>query len=366
MEIFNASIAEVADTFLHPGYMSAYVEVTAPASMTAAIVPVDKEPVLQMDMSHALKLTEALREPTGVVSGSMAPPVDGFPVFPVFAVLLVATAALLTVWMAHALRMNRGSPRLLGVLASAVLLAAGACGQESPPEGTGPPGSASAPRVSRAVEMAPDVPFAHPRLATQAILHGLISDALACSLAPEIESLATVRAQVGLPGQNKTAGMRWAVANFEDDGWGRPFRFRALAKDRFEVTSAAEDGAFDTGDDISLEVRRAGSYSWPSQLRGFFLRRERGDVGVSFHRCGPEGARKGWINPSVLTARGLRSDALFGVIQARDFPAAKRDSMGKMLASFVSDEAKDAMILMVFDPKDMGKPVLRKIHVLDW
>ena len=37
--------------------------------------------------------------------------------------------------------------------------------------------------------------------------------------------------------------------------------------------------------------------------------------------------------------------------------------VGKMLASFVSDEAKDAMILMVFDPKDMGKPVLRKIHV---
>jgi hypothetical protein len=363
MEIFNASIAEVADTFLHPGYMSAYVEVTAPVSMTAAIVPVDKEPVMQVDMAQALKLTEALREPAGVVSGSMAPPVDGFPVF---AVVLVATAALLAVWMAHALRMHRGSPRLLGVLASAALLAVGACGQESPPEGTGPPGSASAPRVSRAVEMAPDVPFADPRLATQAILHGLISDALACSLAPEIESLATVRAQIGLPGANKTAGMRWAVANFEDDGWGRRFRFRVLAKDRFEVTSAAEDGAFDTGDDISLEVRRAGSYTWPSQLRGFFLRRDRGDVGISFHRCGPEGARKGWINPSVLTARGLRSDALFGVIQARDFPAPKRDAMDKRLASHVADDRKDALILMVFDPKDIGKPVLRKIHVLDW
>lgn len=363
MEIFNASIAEVADTFLHPGYMSAYVEVTAPVSMTAAIVPVDKEPVLQLDMAQALKLTEALREPSWAVSGSTAPPVDGFPAF---AVLLVATAALLAAWMAHALRMHRGSCRLLGVLASAALFAVGACGREAAPDATGPPGSASAPRVSRGVEMAPDVPFAHPRLATQALLHGLISDALACSLAPEIESLATVRTQVGLPGQNKSAGMRWAVANFEDDGWGRPFRFRALGKDRFEVTSAAEDGAFDTGDDISLEVQRAGTYRWPSQLRGFFLRRERGDVGVSFHRCGPEGARKGWINPSRLTARGLRSDALFGVIEARDFTAKKRDAMGKMLSSFVADEAKDALILMVFDPKDMGKPVLRKIHVLDW
>jgi hypothetical protein len=363
MEILNASLRDMADTFLHPGYMSAYVEVTAPVAMTAAVVPVDKEPVLQDDMAKALLLTESLRDPVGVAPAP-AQQQGASPTFPWVGFVVLVVALLTAERLARRARPLRRAPRLLSAVTALALVVVGACGQGSTPETIAPEKPpADQARDGPTHEDKHFAPYEDPRQATIAILNGIVADALACSRARDITSLADVSRQVGLPFTNKTGGMRYAIANFADDGWGRPFRFRAEAKTRFEVTSAGDDAVFDTTDDITLNVTKPGQYDWPSKLRAFYLRRERSDVGVSFHRCGPEGTRRIHIQP---TARGLIGDALYGVIPEQEFPAAKQSAIRTRLGNVKDGIERDALVLLVFDPKHMGRAALRKIMVPDW
>jgi hypothetical protein len=372
MKILNGSIADLADTFLHAGYLSAYREVTVPGPVTAAIVPVDKAPILQVDMAEALRLTPAMQQVMGAATGPR-PQEPATPAFP-WVVLLVA----MLLWTRGrrlvgacrdrlAPRRQGWSPRAVGVVAALGLAVAAACSHEPGPDAAGamaerPP---SAPASAAALASAGAV-FEDPRAATVALLNGVIADALACSQSTSITSLEDVRSQVGLPAASKTAGMRWAVANFEQDGWGRPFRLREAAKDRFEVRSAAEDGAFDTADDLSLEVKRVGaSLDWPRQLRAFYLRRERDDAGVSFHRCGPRGGETRRV-PVEPTARGLYGDGLFGVIREQQFAEGKRQALRARIERVSGSRDRDALVLAVYDPKHVGRLGTETVLVPAW
>ncbi len=353
MEIFSASLTEFADTFLHPGYMSAYAEVTMPGPMTAAIVPVDREPVVQIDMVRALQLNPDLHE--AVAAEAMPIRVDpATPALPWAAALALALALGRGCRFAR----SRRPARLLGAAAAVALVLAVACSKDPVPEVHGP--AVLAARNGPRAPARATAPFLDPRAATEAILNGIIADAVACSEAPEITSLDSVSWQVGLPASHKTPGMRWAIANYQDDGWGRRFRFRTLAKDRFEVKSAGEDGAFDTGDDLALEMRRAGNWEWPSRLRAYYLRRERDDAGVSFHRCGGMRTHRVHVH---RTARGLLADPLFGVIPEQDFPEVKRKALRERIQRVTGDREQDALVLVVFDPKLVGRLGSRSVLV---
>lgn len=364
MEILNASMSEIADTFLHPGYMSAYVEVTQPGSLTAEIIPVDKEPIVQMDMGVALRLTPAMRDAMGSATAPR-PPGPTVPPLPWVTLLVVALALSRGNRFRRERHRSRRRPQLLAVAAAIALVAVVACDADLEPDSAAAPSAASrstpVPTGSASERNTdPRIPFENPRAATEAILNGVIADAIACSPAEEITSLAGVRSQVGLPVAYKTPGMRWAIANYGDDGWGRPFRFRELAKGRFEVTSAAEDGEFGTADDISLEMGRADAFTWPKQLRAYYLRRERDDVGVSFHRCGATKTRRKLVQ---WTARGLNGDALFGVITEWDFSETQRKALRGRIEQVTGNRERDALVLAVYDPKHIGRLTRRTVLV---
>ena len=153
--------------------------------------------------------------------------------------------------------------------------------------------------------------------------------------------------------------MRYAVANFSDDGWGRPFRVDKQKDESFRVTSAGKDARFDTSDDISLDIAKVGQL-WPRDLRAYYLRRERGDAGVSYHRCGPRhGVRRVPVSP---TARGLKPDPLFGVVSEHKFPKEKREALHSRIATVIPGE-RDALVLVVYQKKDIGVPKLHKVEV---
>jgi hypothetical protein len=364
MHIFNASLDEIADTFLHPGYMSAYAEVTVPGPMNAAIIPVDKEPVVQIDMAYALRLTRDLDQAIGALS---APPRHEL-AFGWLGLLAVGLALSPGHRLSRFFRRLPTASLVLGGLAALALVIAAACAEDARVPGArlglaarpSPSARQSAPRL----DAVPSAPFEDPRAATEAILNGIVADAVACSRASEITSLASVSEQVGLPGSYRTAGMRWAVANYQDDGWGRRFRLRALGKDRFQVSSAAEDGVFETQDDIALEMRRAGAFDWPQRIRAYYLRREGDEVGVSFHRCGNTSTRHRYVGPPG--ARGLVGDALFGLLPEHDFPEAKRRALRGRLAQATGGQQRDALVLVAFDPKHVGRLPAREVMVPLW
>lgn len=350
MEIFNTSIEDLADTFLHPGYTSAYVEVTAPADMTAAIVPLDKEPVLALDMKAALTLNEPLRDAVGTGTISKSPS-SGY-------ALGIIVTAVIAVAMAERLSRTSVPRKRAAYLATTVALAVlAACAKEEPiivPEAVAEPAP-----PTKEPGAPTDVPYARPRDATIAILHGIVADAVACSHADPLDELSDAEDQVGLPVSNPTAGMRWAVANYVDDGWGRPFRFEPVGDRRYRVSSSGEDGQFGGADDITIEVGKADAFAWPKQLHSFFLRKERKDTGVSYHRCGPKGRARRELQP--MTSRGLSSHATHGVLQSWELPASKREAVIKRLSA-----EGDQLLMVMYRPQDMGHPVLRKVSVYRW
>lgn len=146
-------------------------------------------------------------------------------------------------------------------------------------------------------EGVPPRAYADPPTATLALMHGIVASALANAWWP-VETLAQLRNEVGLPAQDLTEGERYALQTYGLDGWGRPFRLqshpldpaqggmtgyeaaqqRALGKVvvavqaatrnfntesmRYVLTSAGPDGAFDTPDDIALNVPGLAEYTW--------------------------------------------------------------------------------------------------------
>jgi hypothetical protein len=85
-------------------------------------------------------------------------------------------------------------------------------------------------------------------------------------------------------------------------------------------------------------------------------------ITLVLHRCGGASARRQYVGPPG--ARGLVGDALFGVLPERVFPEVKRRALRGRLAQVTGD--RDALVLLAFNPKHVGRLPAREIMVPDW
>jgi hypothetical protein len=107
------------------------------------------------------------------------------------------------------------------------------------------------------------VRYSNPELATVVLMHGIIGHAL-YYINEDVSSLAQLQLTVGIPGvEEYTPGMKYALAYYGLDGWGREFRmstgsiaehkgYRYPAGRRVTLESAGADGRFGTADDFIL------------------------------------------------------------------------------------------------------------------
>jgi hypothetical protein len=137
--------------------------------------------------------------------------------------------------------------------------------------------------------------YADPEAATNAILHGIICSGIKGVDFP-VRRLRHIQLEVGLPTNDPTEGMAYALQTYGYDGWGRELDFRVdqrqasgwTYRDHY-VTSAGADGELRTEDDIVLEVGVATEDADDGEPGkrgcGTFLRRDADGSLVSlFHR----------------------------------------------------------------------------------
>ena len=278
MKIFAASITDLADTFLHVGYLSAhagshqiYRQVVAPSSVELAAIP-GGDPTLQASLNEAFQLSAdplgaAAADPgaassIGAVLGTVASQVGVGAIALTAAMLVLAMAVAWHVWRERTRRpFALSAPAWIPIAVAVSLLWVGLIGLV-----VAPPSRAADP-----VDVESAVPaFADPDLATRVILYGLIADGLAGAKYTPY-TLSNIDDEIDLPHRDLSEGEAHAVGHFLDDGWGRPFEF-AREGSLYTVLSAGGDGALGNGDDITLQVERPedGSGYRP---RAFFTQR---------------------------------------------------------------------------------------------
>lgn len=156
--------------------------------------------------------------------------------------------------------------------------------------------------------------YADPQAATEAILHGLIAEAL--SKKPAVRSLAEIADEVVLPLKpaELTPGQRYAVATYGRDGWGREFRLAnvSTANPVAIVRSAGADGAFNTADDLVMECAIAGgSVGWERRIPGLYVRHFADGYKFLVHRV-PD---KLFRFKDAKSAENLTGGAMFDVFE---------------------------------------------------
>ncbi|MBI5535752.1 MAG: hypothetical protein HY898_23675 [Deltaproteobacteria bacterium] len=159
-------------------------------------------------------------------------------------------------------------------------------------------------------------PYLHPKEATLVIAHGLIADAWVNSFSTAGRQLGdeAIRAEVGFPTTGLTAGMRYAVDHYEEDGWGRPFQLSHKGS-KVRISSAGEDGAFGTPDDITVEFRGAErrAWTWAERRHAFFVQALVDQTVLFYHR------EPGKVLHRIRLAQELTGQSLFGVLLDSDF-----------------------------------------------
>ena len=264
MKILAGSLQTAADTFLHAGYISAYPRPYYPHNYGY------QTPKLELDMMEALRLKgEVLASgalPDGVVATAQAV-AGGFS----GPQLLVAGLGLVGLGLAFKLRRD-WRRALLPMLASvALLLISPSCGETEEPLPTVPPWQGKQVQA-----------YENPELATKALLHGVVADALS-SMGREVTSLANIQNEVGLPLASPGAGMKYALIHYGQDGWGKEMRLTRNGA-RYQVTSAGKDGKFDTSDDLKAQVSGCSDSNWDQYRYGHFIRDDGGEAVLLIHR----------------------------------------------------------------------------------
>ncbi len=268
MKIFAGSVTQFAETFLHPGYISAY-----PRAIDSYVYSPSGESI---EVGEALRLTgEGLASASGVTEGATlamaSTSATGSWLLMVAGVLAfigaMATAYLLRDRLHHLKRFAGRALVPVGASATAVLIFA-TCGSGDLP--TVVPWEGAELRE-----------YENPELATRVILHGIIADGIV-NVGRPITTLANIQNEVALPITDPTEGMEYALSTYGIDGWGQEFR---LGTDGgYIVTSAGEDGDFDTNDDIAITVTQASDDSFDYGREAFFVRRSGDQYSVIFHR----------------------------------------------------------------------------------
>ena len=284
MQLFAASIASAAETFLHPGYGA-----TSPAPLgEMSAGPSFDSLRLQLDLVDAFRLegekvaASAAAGPSGEWSGLL----PWIALAGLFAVLALCAAS-----GRHRLALARAP----AVALLALLAALGSLAWRAGDPPTGPtPASA--------------VRYADPELATRGLLHGIIAPAFWSAHPGRIkpsELLDTIKPHVALPTTDPTPGMKHALATYTLDGWGRPFQVHGGWSVGFRVVSAGKDGVFKTKDDRVAIARQPQGEFYNDIPDQYYLRKHEGKVRLLF-RIG-----KQLEAHDAASARKLTGGALF-------------------------------------------------------
>lgn len=289
MKIIASSIQQVAETFLHAGYGSAFPRTLIQWGQG---LPRGARPRMQLELTEALRLKGenlasaalshgAAGESSSATGVGLLDTVQG----QLLAGLVVFFGGLALFYL---LRAHRHRLALLRPRAAALALALLAVPLLSGWKSADPSAEPVVPWDGVQTRA-----YANPKLATQALMRMVLADALANTgevprgyqyARLKLTSLAQIRGEVGLPTRQLTEGMRYALKTYGLDGWGRPFRVRGSWGYGFRITSAGADGKLGTRDDLKTRVHLDHIYEWESRRRAFFLREVGGELVVLFHR----------------------------------------------------------------------------------
>jgi hypothetical protein len=246
MKILASALVDTVRSYLHAGYVSAYPQPIDPHSVYGGEEMVELH--MQIDMVEALRLQ-------GEAAAAAAMPDGGAAIATAAAsgsVTMLGAAAAATAGAAALGVLHRRlglRPRMAmaaGALAGLVTVGQLSCGE---PDFDQEAYEKSLPAPWEGVELRA---YADPEAATQAIVRGIISDAL-MSMDFPVEELRHIQLEVGLPADNLTEGMAYALKTYGYDGWGRELDFEVEVGEWstwYTVTSAGADGEFGTEDDI--------------------------------------------------------------------------------------------------------------------
>jgi hypothetical protein len=311
MKILASSIVDTAQAFLHSGYVSGYPRPFDPAQYPGAY-PEQNPAQLKLDVAESLRLQG--EQLAAAVTGSTDPTVAVAAVAgnPQWVSLLVGSACFAAIvafgyLIGDRLKAGwRSRVPALAAAAAAVVVAAcsGDASVETNPGGSGAPGTdPTTDPTTEPTAPAPlptEVPwdgmelreYASPELATQVLLHGIIADAI-INVGQPIESLANIQNEVGLPTTTLTEGEAYALQTYGIDGWGNEFRLVLASVEPYpgygpqglyHVTSAGEDGVFDTADDLSIAVDQTDDGEFDQSRHAWFLTEHAEQTYVAFHR----------------------------------------------------------------------------------
>jgi len=304
MKILAGSLQSAADTFLHAGYISAYPRPYYPHAYGY------DSPKIELDLMEALRLK-------GEVLASGALP-DGVAVTAQAAVhggwsapqLLAAGLGLVGLGLAFKLR-REWRHALLPMLASvALLIISPACGEKEEPLPTVPPWQGKQAQI-----------YENPELATKALLHGVVADALS-NIGRDVTSLANIQNEVGLPLAAPGKGMEYALTHYGLDGWGKEMQLTKVSG-KYQVASAGKDGKFGTTDDLKVQVGRCNDSNWDQHRYGHFIRDDGGETVLLIHRWRGEHFKYNDQNRAKRLTGGVLFDAI---------GAAKLSDKGKTLS----------------------------------
>ena len=307
MKILASSIVDTTQAFLHSGYVSGYPRPVY-SGQYPGTYPEQHVAALKLDVVESLRLQG--EQLAGAVTGSTDPTVAVAAAAgnPQWVSLLVGSACFagivaLGYLIGDRLRAGWTSrvPALAAVAAAAIVAAcSGDASVDTNPGGAGAPSTEPTTEPTTPDSLPTEAPwegverreYANPEPATQVLLHGIIADAI-INLGQPIESLANIQNEVGLPAAALTAGEAYALQTYGIDGWGNAFRL-VLApvdpypgygpRELYQVTSAGEDGVFDTADDLSIAVAQTTDSDFERHRYAWFLSEHAGQNYVIFHR----------------------------------------------------------------------------------
>ena len=292
MKLFNASIVESVDTFLHAGYISAYPRPLEGGAYPSGDSLSEAQKILELDMQSALRLGEPITdggvaEASGALIGGIG---SGELLFGALA--LSGLLALYFLLKKPTVLSNLRPHTVVSAAAvSAMLLITPHCGDD----GNSPPGDDGSgdtlPTDSPWEEEQPQS-YIQPEQATLAILHGIIRPALV-NIGQKIENLANIQDEVALPTKVLTDGQRYALRMYGLDGYGNPFeliptRLKNVDGEvywQYTVTSAGADEEQGTEDDISATFSQNINDNWSWGADPVYYIVEDGDKAVLlYHR----------------------------------------------------------------------------------
>ena len=332
MKILAGSLERAADTFLHAGYISAYPRPYYPHSYGSSPTKIE------MDMLDALRLkgevlASSAQLPDGIVAAATTS--GGGWSMPQLMLMGLGLAGL-GVALAMSWRAGTGKQRwsaLVPGLAGLLLLVLGpSCGENLEPLPTVPPWQGQKVQI-----------YENPELATKALLHGVIADALMNIGRDDVTSLANLQNEVGLPLAAPGKGVAYALTHYGQDGWGKEMRLTRQGG-QYLVTSAGKDGVFGGADDLKLHIGGCDDSSWDEKRYGHFIRKDGAEVVLLIHRWTGDHFKYN----DQARARRLTGGDLFDAIAQSKISADGKTMAQKALASAAAKGKHQPLVLQVF------------------